>query len=532
MIASARHLARLFTIFRTLARHDVLFLLKDAGIAPGVLFAARLFAAKSTGIDERPGERLAKAFQELGPTFIKLGQILSTRPDILGDAVTADLADLQDRLPPFPGAIAKDIVAQELDAPLDALFSAFDDVPVAAASIAQVHFAMTADGDPVAVKVLRPGIEVSFNRDLELMRWVAREVERRRPEYRRLRPLEVVRTFEEAVRVEMDFRLEAAAADELAENFKGDPTYRVPAIDWRRTARRVMTQARIAGMPIDEVDGLRAAGLDPLDIVRKAAEIFFKQVFRDGFFHADQHPGNLFVGPDGAIVAVDFGIMGRLDRRTRRYLGEMLKAFLERDYRRVAEVHFEAGYVPADKSVDAFAQACRAIAEPIFDRPQNEISIARLLAQLFRVTETFEMETQPQLLLLQKTMLVAEGVGRTLAPQSNMWSLAQPLIEQWERDYFGPEARIAIALDEVAQGLTRLPSLVSNIEKSAQIIAQGQLMGGLVADAAAGGPAGRRRIDPEAYRRSAEAFRPRPTRSPIHVVFLIAMVLLVVLYLL
>ena len=527
MIASARHLARLFTIFRTLARHDVLFLLQDAGVAPGVLFAARLFSKTDT-TGQRPGERLAHAFQELGPTFIKLGQILSTRPDILGDAVTADLAQLQDRLPPFAGAIAKEIVAQELDAPLETLFASFDDVPVAAASIAQVHFAVTVEGEPVAVKVLRPGIEALFNRDLELMRLVAREVERRRPDLRRLRPLEVVRTFEEAVRVEMDFRLEAAAADELAENFQGDASYRVPSIDWRRTARRVMTQQRIAGMRIDDVASLRAAGLDPQDILRKAAEIFFKQVFRDGFFHADQHPGNLFVGADGAIIAVDFGIMGRLDKRTRRYLGEMLKAFLERNYRRVAEVHFEAGYVPADKSVDAFAQACRAIAEPIFDRPQNEISIARLLAQLFRVTETFEMETQPRLLLLQKTMLMAEGVGRILAPQSNMWTLAQPLIEQWERDYFGPEARIALAFDEMAQGLSRLPKLVSDIEKSAQIIAQGGLVAGAVG-APAGGFGGR--IDPEAYRRAAQAFRPRPTRSPIHIVFLIAMALLVVFYL-
>ena len=519
MIASARHLVRLFAIFRTLARHDALFPLENAGVAPGLLALARLLSLKSDAAraGKRPGERLARAFRDLGPTFIKLGQILSTRPDLLGEAVTADLTDLQDRLPPFAGAIAKEIVARELDAPLETLFSSFETEPVAAASIAQVHFAMTSEGEPVAVKVLRPGIEAAFNRDLELMRWTARELERRRPEYRRLRPLEVVRTFEEAVRIEMDLRLEAAAADELALNFKDDPSYRVPSVDWRRTARRVMTQARIEGVPIDEVAALRAAGLDPLDIVRRAAEVFFKQVFRDGFFHADQHPGNLFVGPDGAIVAVDFGIMGRLDLRTRRYLGEMLKAFLERDYRRVAEVHFEAGYVPADKSVDGFAQACRAIAEPIFDRPQNEISIARLLAQLFQVSETFEMETQPQLLLLQKTMLVVEGVGRTLAPQANMWSLAQPLIAQWESDYFGPEARIAAALGDVAQSLTRLPKLVSDIEKSAHIIAQSQ--GGIL-NATAG------RIDPEAYRRAAEMMRPQVTRAPVHIAYLVAMALL------
>ncbi len=516
MIASARHLARLFTILRTLARHDALFPLEVAGVAPGLIFAARLLSRrKSSG---RPGERLALAFQELGPTFIKLGQILSTRPDLLGDEVTADLTQLQDQLPPFPGAAAKTIISRELDAPLESLFSSFDETPLAAASIAQVHLAVTIEGAPVAVKVLRPGIEQAFYRDFELMRWTARELELRRPEYRRLRPLEVVRTFEESVRIEMDLRLEAAAADELAQNFRDDPSYRVPAIDWRRTARRVMTQARVEGIPIDEVQALRAAGLDPEDVVRKAAEIFFKQVFRDGFFHADQHPGNLFVGPDGAIVAVDFGIMGRLDMRTRRYLGEMLSAFLERDYRRVAEVHFEAGYVPADKSIDAFAQACRAIAEPILDRPQNEISIARLLAQLFQVTETFEMETQPQLLLLQKTMLVVEGVGRTLVPQANMWSLAQPLIEQWKRDYFGPEARLAVAIGEMAQGLARLPKLVSDIEKSAHIIAQ--------SGARAGGPI----IDPDIHSRAAGLSRPRPT--PIRIVFMIAVVLLVVFYLL
>lgn len=522
MIASARHVARLFTILRTLARHDALFPLQAAGVAPGLLLTARLLGRrKSVG---RPGERLALAFQKLGPTFIKLGQILSTRPDLLGDEVTADLTHLQDQLPPFPSAAAKAIIARELDAPVESLYSSFDEIPIAAASIAQVHLAVTVDGEPVAVKVLRPGIEQAFYRDLELMRWTARELERRRPEYRRLRPLEVVRTFEESVRVEMDFRLEAAAADELAQNFKDDPSYRVPAIDWRRTARRVMTQARVEGIPIDEVAALRAAGLDPEDVVRKAAEIFFKQVFRDGFFHADQHPGNLFVGRDGAIVAVDFGIMGRLDMRTRRYLGEMLAAFLERDYRRVAEVHFEAGYVPADKSIDAFAQACRAIAEPILDRPQNEISIARLLSQLFQVTETFEMETQPQLLLLQKTMLVVEGVGRTLVPQANMWTLAQPLIEQWKREYFGPEARLVIAIDEMAQGLARLPRLVSDIEKSAHIIAQnGVGMGGAYSDG---------RIDPEAYRRAAGFSMPRPSRAPIHIVFMIAAIMLFVFYLL
>ena len=513
MLASARHLARLFAIFRTLARHGALFPLEQAGATPGLVLAARLFARSNAA--GRPGERLAAAFQELGPTFIKLGQVLSTRPDLLGDEVTRDLSQLQDRLPPFAGAAAKAIIVRELDAPLESLFASFDEAALAAASIAQVHFAITSEGDEVAVKVLRPGIETAFTRDIDLLRWLGRKIEERRPEYQRLRILEIIRTFEETVRIEMDLRLEAAAAEELAKNFTGDPDYRVPAIDWRRTARRVMTQARVAGIPVDEVDAIEGAGFPPEDIVRKAAEIFFKQVFRDGFFHADMHPGNLFVGEDGAIVAVDFGIMGRLDQRTRRYLGEMLSAFLERNYKRVAEVHFEAGYVPADKSVDAFAQACRAIAEPIFDRPQNEISIARLLAQLFQITETFEMETQPQLLLLQKTMLVAEGVGRRLAPHVNMWTLAQPMIERWERDFFGPEARLVAAAEEMAQGLSRLPRLVSNIEKSAEIIASGRM-----------------RIDPVAYRRRAEmmgATRAR-ARIPVNALFVIAAILLAILF--
>jgi ubiquinone biosynthesis protein len=519
MITSLRHLARLFAIFRTLARHDALFPLERAGVTPMVVLAARLFGRHADL--GRPGERLAYAFQELGPTFIKLGQVLSTRPDLLGDEVTQDLSSLQDRLPPFPGAAAKAIIMRELDAPLETLFAAFDETPIAAASIAQVHLAVSSEGDEVAVKVLRPGIEDAFGRDIELMRWLGRELERRHPEYHRLKVLEVIRTFEETVRIEMDFRLEAAAAEELAHNFADDPEFRVPAIDWRRTARRVLTQARIVGIPIDEVSELDAAGFDREDLVRKAAEAFFKQVFRDGFFHADMHPGNLFIGGDGAILAVDFGIMGRLDQRTRRYLGEMLSAFLERDYRRVAEVHFEAGYVPPDKSVDAFAQACRAIAEPIFDRPQNEISVARLLAQLFQVTETFEMETQPQLLLLQKTMLVAEGVGRRLAPHLNMWALAQPMIETWRRDYFGPEARLVAAAEEVAQGLSRLPRLVSNIEKSAEIIAR------------RGADGGGARIDPEGYRRASELRRMTersPRGVPVNVIFMVAAVLLVILY--
>ena len=300
-------------------------------------------------------------------------------------------------------------------------------------------------------------------------------MQRSRPEFRRLKPVEVIETFRETTKLEMDLRLEAAAAEEIERNFEGDSDFRVPSVDWRRTSRRVMTSERIHGIPIDERETLIERGLEPDVVLAKAATALFKQVFRDGFFHADQHPGNLFVGEDGEIIAVDFGIMGRLDGPTRRYLGEMLLSFLNRDYRRVAEVHFEASYVPAHKSVQAFTQACRSIAEPILDKPQNEISIARLLAHLFQITETFEMETQPQLLLLQKTMLVAEGVGRKISPDANFWFLAQPLIEDWVRKNMGPETLILETVEDVTESLRKIPRMVQDMEKNAAVLARNGL---------------------------------------------------------
>ncbi len=473
MFTAVKNISRLFTIARTLARYDALWLLEEAGVAGGVVTAARLVSKRN--VEGRPGERIAKALQELGPTFIKFGQALSTRSDLLGEDVAADLSELQDHLPPFSAAKARSIIEQEMGSPIGEIFSDFTWEPVAAASIAQVHFAVTSDGEEVAVKVLRPNVEEAFAKDLALFHWIAELVERARPELRRLKPVEVIETFEETIRLEMDLRLEAAAAEELAENFAGDKDFRVPGVDWRRTSRRILTLERVSGIPIDERSALIEAGHDPDDILVRAATSLFKQVFRDGFFHADQHPGNLFVGEAGEIVAVDFGIMGRLDKPTRRYLGEMLMSFLNRDYRRVAEVHFEAGYVPAEKSVQAFTQACRSIAEPILDKPQNEISIARLLAHLFQVTETFEMETQPQLLLLQKTMLISEGVGRTLSPDANMWFLAQPLIEDWVEENMGPETMVLEAVGEVAESLRRLPRIVSDMEKNAAAMAKGGL---------------------------------------------------------
>ena len=479
-----RNLGRLFTIARTLARFDALFPLDALGLPPALRGAVRLAAAaagRAKGAEAaeiaqlRPGARLAAALYALGPSFIKLGQALSVRPDLIGEEIAADLSALQDRLPPFSGAEARAAIAQELGRPVEESFASFDDEPIAAASIAQVHLAVTAEGREVAVKVLRPGIEAAFARDLDLFLWLAEIVQRTRPGLRRLKPVEVVETFAETVNMEMDLRFEAAAGDELGRNFEGDDEFRVPEMDWTRTGRRVLTQSRIGGIPVDEAAALTAAGHDVEAIVANMTRCFFLQVFRDGFFHADLHPGNLFVAEDGAIVAVDFGIMGRLDKRTRQYLAEMLLGFLTADYRRVAEVHFRAGYVPPDQSLDAFAQAARSIAEPILGLPLKDISLARLLAQLFQVTARFKMETQPQLLLLQKTMLVAEGVSRRLYPEASMWELARPLIEDWMQDGMGPEAQIRDAMDDLARGLERLPGLIADMESSVATLTRGGL---------------------------------------------------------
>ena len=415
MLRALRNSWRLLRVALSFARHDALFPLEILGIAPALIAWARLFRSRRD--KRRPGERLAAALQGMGPSFIKLGQALSTRADLLSEEVAADLAKLQDHLPPFPGAQARHTIESELGRPLDTLFASFNDEPVAAASIAQVHFATTTDGRDVAVKVLRPGIEEAFARDLDLFYWMAELVERTQPRFRRLKPIEAVRAFADVVRIEMDLRMEAAAAEELGENFVDDPTYRAPAIDWDRTAERVLTLERVDGIPIGDREAIVAAGHDPDAVMKKCAEAFFYQVFRDGFFHADMHGGNAFVDREGRIVPVDFGIMGRVDEDTRGYLAELLVAFLQRDYRAVAEVQFRAGYVPAHQSLEMFAQACRSIGEPIFGKPSHEISIARLLAQLLRVTEQFEMPVQTQLLLLQKTMLMAEGMGTKLNPK-------------------------------------------------------------------------------------------------------------------
>jgi ubiquinone biosynthesis protein len=477
MIVAFRHIRRLVAIVRTLASYDALFPLEALGAPAPILWMARAYTAfhHRPRAARRPGERLAAALFVLGPGFIKMGQALSVRPDVIGEELADDLGRLRDSLPPFSATAARSTLAVELRKPVPELFRAFEDKPVAAASIAQVHFAVNGEGQDVAVKVLRPGIEAAFRRDLELVYWLARWAERLQPRLRRLRPVRVVETIAESVTMEMDMRFEAAAASELGLNFKDDPDFRVPTVDWRRTGRRVLTTARVGGCAIDDRAALARAGHDLSALGARVIRVFLKQALRDGFFHADLHHGNLFVGADGALEAVDFGIMGRLDKQTRRFMADMLYAFLTGNYRRAAEVHFEAGYVAADRSIEAFAQALRAVGEPILGLPVNEISIGRLLAQLFQVTEQFGMQTQPQLLLLQKTMVTAEGVARGLDPQINFWEVARPVVENWMQDHMGPEARMRDVAANAGDIMARIPAIAAKLERAATMIAEGGL---------------------------------------------------------
>lgn len=464
LMRSLKNTFRLLRIGYVLAKHNALFIFDALAIPFWVTVLCGIF----TRPDEktRPGQRLVAAIEEMGPTYVKLGQSLSTRADLIGDELAKDLSDLQDKIPPFAPAEARRIIEEQLGAPLTELFASFEDIPAAAASIAQVHFAKLHNGRDVAVKILRPNIEFAFKRDLELFFWLAEMLERSRaPLWRRLKPMQVVETFEQSIRFELDLRFEAAAAVELKHNLRNDTGFVVPEIHWTLTSQRVLTTDRVSGIPISDVERIKAAGHDTDAVLQHAAMSFFNQVFRDGYFHADLHPGNLFVLENGDIAVVDFGIMGRIDRDTRIFLVEILRGFLSEDYMHVARVHIEAGYVPASKSVEQFAQAARAIAKPILGRNLSEISVAKLLGQLFKIAETFEMEVQPQLLLLQKTMMVAEGVGRMLNPTVNMWQVAEPLVEAWARENLGPAARIRDAVEDGASMLQRLPRLVTKLDR-------------------------------------------------------------------
>jgi ubiquinone biosynthesis protein len=442
--------------------------------APLILFGRVTAPLRKNGHAEAANEtKLSEALTSLGPSYIKLGQFLATRDDIVGRELARDLSTLQDRLPPFSQNEARAAVEEALGAPIDELFAEFGQ-PVAAASIAQVHKARVrgANGElkQVAVKVLRPRIEQRFRRDLESYFFAARQIERFHAPSRRLRPIAVVDTLAKTVAIEMDLRMEAAAISEMAENTREDDGFRVPVVDWTRSARRVLTLEWIDGISISDHQRLREAGHDLKALGAHLMQTFLRHAMRDGFFHADMHPGNLFIDDQGRIVAVDFGIMGRLGMKERRFLAEILHGFLNRNYARVAEVHFEAGYVPRKHSVSQFAQALRAIGEPIMDRPANEISMAQLLGQLFQYTEVFDMQTRPELLLLQKTMVVVEGVGRRLDPELNMWVVADPVVRQWMESQFGPGAQFEAAAEgavSVGRFMGEVPKLLGQVEPPA-----------------------------------------------------------------
>lgn len=468
MLRSIKNTRRMLAIASIMAQEDALFILEDLRIAPVIALLLKPFRIRKKHIPR--GKRLAAALERLGPTYIKLGQALSTRSDLIGEDIALGLVNLRDKLKPFPTDQAKKICEAEFGVPLDALFLEFSE-PVAAASIAQVHKATLHDGNVVAVKILRPGIEEAFERDLDLFFWVAEIIERRVQSFRRLKPIEVVKTFKESVFFELDLRFEAAAGTELAANLaKHNEGFHVPQINWNLTSTRVMTSSWVQATPISDIQALKDKGLDLDSILTKAARSIFTQVFYDGFFHADLHPGNLFVDDNGDIVAVDFGIMGRLDWNTRIFIAEILRGFIEEDYRRVAEMHFAAGYVPSDKSLDNFTQACRAVAQPIMGKPVNEISAGNLLGQMFKIATEFEMETQPQLLLLQKTMMLTEGVGRMLNPELNTWQLAEPLIKRWAGDHFGPTGKAKEAARQGREIMLKLPKILNMIEQSLERI--------------------------------------------------------------
>lgn len=458
---------RLLHIVHILGTHGMAALAVRMRLFRPYVWLLNLF--RSEDVSEDLGVQIREALVCLGPTFIKFGQMLSTRVDLLPMNVALELKRLQDDVPPEPFAHVKEVIERSFKKPLlgeGGLFRSFDEEPVAAASIAQVHFAELNDGTEVAVKVRRPKIDRTIQADLAILRLLASLFDRYFPEYRRLKAPRVVEEFAVTILNELNLRSEAAHADHFADNFADVEGVRVPAVLWEYTHTEVLTTERVHGIPIDEKAALKAAGHDCLKLCERAATLFFHMVFVDGYFHADMHPGNIFVADNGDIVMVDFGIVGRLDMKSRRYLADMLLAFLKEDYHRAAEVHVEAGYVPPSTDVVAFEDALREIAVPIFNRPLRDISIAELLMNMFAVTERFQMETQPQLLLLQKTMVVIEGVARELADEANIWMLARPLVAQWSARHLGPVGRAEVLTQELRDRMHGWMTLPERIEQA------------------------------------------------------------------
>ena len=461
------HTWRLLRWGRTLARHGALRgLERDPNTPPKLRRLLRIarFGARVPAVP-----RYADAFEAIGPAAIKLGQTLATRPDIVGEEAAADLLRLQDAVPPVPFEVIEAQMLASFGRPLDTLFAEIEEVPVGAASIAQVHRGVTTDGARVAIKVLRPGVEQDFARAIDTYEWAAAQIEALDArngggEIARLQPRLVIETFKRWTARELDLRREAASASELGEAMAAEPGFVVPAIDWQRTTGRVMTMEWIDGIKLSNRAALAEAGYDRRAIARVLVHGFLRQAIAEGFFHADMHQGNLFALPGDRVAAIDFGIMGRIDRRARVWLAEILYGLITGNYRRVAEIHFEAGYVPAHHNVDEFATALRAVGEPMRGLPVKDMSIGMMLDGLFSITRDFDMATQPHLLLLQKTMVMVEGVATSLDPDINLWQTAGPFVEEWIRTELGPEAAIADRIVTDVRTLARLPELVRRIE--------------------------------------------------------------------
>ncbi|EIZ77439.1 ubiquinone biosynthesis protein [Novosphingobium sp. Rr 2-17] len=466
MTQTITHIARLLKWGRVLARHGALRGIENDRNAPAQV--KRLMRIARLGTRQPADPDYAGAFQEIGPAAIKLGQALATRPDLVGEGPARNLLTLQDSLPPVPFEQICKVIEDSFGRPVSALFASIDPDPIGAASIAQVHRAVTADGRTVAVKVLRPGIREQFARDVETYEWAAAHLEALGGEASRLRPRAVIANLKRWTSREFDLRREAASASELSDVMKGFEGYRIPAIDWDRTTGQVLTVEWIDAIKMSNLAALREAGHDMPALARKLVLTFLTQAISCGFFHADMHQGNLFVeggGGNTTIVAIDFGIMGRINRQARLWLAEILYGLTTGNYRRVAEIHFEAQYVPSYHTVEEFATALRAVGEPMRGKAVSELSVGQMLDGLFAITRDFDMAVQPHLLLLQKTMVMVEGLATALDPQINMWDVSSPFVKSWIRDELGPEAVIVDRLREDVETLLRLPALVRRIEE-------------------------------------------------------------------
>ena len=453
-----RNLFHLFRIARVLTKHGLDDFLYAVRLLRPYAFLLKLIPVSRVR-DLPRGERLRMALEELGPVFVKFGQVLSTRPDLLADDIALSLTKLQDQVPPFSGDKAVQIIEKAYGEKLDVHFKVFEKDPTASASVAQVHYAQLHDGSDVVVKVIRPDIDVMIKRDLALLHILADLADRYWSQGKRLKPKEIVSDYDKTIHDELDLMREAASASQLRVNFEDSDLIYVPKIFWDHTRRNVMVMERIDGIPIREIDKLKAAGIDMKKLAHAGVEIFFTQAFRDGFFHADMHPGNIFVSETGQYRAVDFGIMGTLSTADKRYLAENLLAFFNRDYHRVADAHIRAGWVPPTTNAEDFEGAIRTVCEPIFSKPISEISFGTFLLDLFRVARRFNMPVQPQLVLLQKTILNIEGLGRQLYPDLDLWDTAKPFLEKWMNEQIGPRAAIRTIKRELPNLFTLAPEL-------------------------------------------------------------------------